>query len=258
MSDNTSYWQTREILARERLFNLEEKELNKLVYKACKSVYNRILLEMKVLYAELAANKQLSISHLYTYNKYYDLLNHLEEELTKLSNQKIYFFEEKLEDMYKKNAKIIGKQFPLSDQVDETRMREAIIQAWAPDNKTFSDRIWEDKDKLKEILIENLTDCIVTGATTKKLTETLMHTFGVKYHEAERLARTELVHIQNQSTLNSYLQAGITKVRILPCDDERTCEICHKFEGQIYDIRKVPLLPAHPHCRCAFIAVIGE
>ena len=83
-----------------------------------------------------------------------------------------------------------------------------------------------------------------------------MHTFSVKYHEAERLARTELTHIQNQSTLDSYIQAGVEKVRILPCDDSRTCELCHSYEGKEFDIRKVPILPLHVNCRCAFVAVI--
>ena len=127
MSEN-SYWQSREILARERLFNLEEKELNNLVYKACKSVYNRLLRDIKLLYAELAANAQLSISHLYQYNKYYNLLNTIEQELNKLSQQKISFFEKKLEDMYKKNAKIIGKEFP-HIELDETKMKQAVQEA---------------------------------------------------------------------------------------------------------------------------------
>lgn len=83
-----------------------------------------------------------------------------------------------------------------------------------------------------------------------------MERFNVSYHNADRLARTELAHVYNQSTLDRYVQAGVNKVKILETDDEHTCEECRKLNKKIFPIATVPKLPIHPNCRGTYTAVI--
>ena len=82
-----------------------------------------------------------------------------------------------------------------------------------------------------------------------------MNDFGVSFHNAQTLARTELAHIQNQSTLDKYKQAGVSEVRILV--DEGCCENCESHKNQVYPIDSAPVLPEHPNCKCTYLAVIN-
>lgn len=83
-----------------------------------------------------------------------------------------------------------------------------------------------------------------------------MERFNVSYNNARRLARTEMAHVYNQSTLDKYKEAGITRVQILETDDAHTCEECRKLNKKIFPINEVPELPIHPNCRGTYLAVI--
>lgn len=101
-----------------------------------------------------------------------------------------------------------------------------------------------------------MAECIVTGKSPDKAKKILMEKFDVSYHNADRLIRTEMAHVYNQSTLDKYRQAGITEVQVIETDDARTCEECRKLNKKIFPINEVPLLPLHPNCRGVYLAVI--
>lgn len=82
-----------------------------------------------------------------------------------------------------------------------------------------------------------------------------MERFDVSYNNAKRLAITEMAHTYNESTLNKYIQAGVTKVKILN-NDENVCEICKGYKNKIYPINSCPMIPAHPYCKCTYTAVV--
>ena len=85
-----------------------------------------------------------------------------------------------------------------------------------------------------------------------------MERFNVSYNNARRLARTEMSHIYNQSTLDKYKQAGVTKVKILTAKHgDHVCDVCESYEGKIYPIDKVPKIPCSDcteQCGCTYMA----
>ena len=105
-------------------------------------------------------------------------------------------------------------------------------------------------------LQEELVESVATGKSVDRVTKGIMDKLNVSYNNARRLARTELSHTYNQSTLNRYIEAGITDVQILTVEDDHTCEECKAMHKKIFPITDAPLIPIHPNCRCVYQAVI--
>ena len=212
------------------------------------------LLELYV--SILGENGEPLHSHLYQFNKYYEMLNKVQEELTKLGIRENRIFDDRLVKLYEDNSQIIGKQFNLGSDIRTRDVISIVKVDWVGDGMNYSDRIWNDKRKLANTIEEQLVECVATGKSPDKFAKVLMERFNVSYNNARRLARTEMAHTYNQAALDRYRQAGINEVQILEVIDDHTCEECRKLDKKIYPINTVPLLPVHPNCRGTYLAVI--
>jgi SPP1 gp7 family putative phage head morphogenesis protein len=74
--------------------------------------------------------------------------------------------------------------------------------------------------------------------------------FKSAQQRATLIARTETLRAHNEGRKVFYRQVGITKVKWLIADDERTCPICRALDGKVFGIDAVEGPPAHPGCRC--------
>ena len=157
-------------------------------------------------------------------------------------------------DYFIKNAQQTDVNFNLP--IDNERVVRAINNVWAGDGQNFSDRIWKDKRLLLERLKTGLIDTITTGRNWGSFSKQLQKEFGTSYNNARRLIRTELSHIQNESSLYKYEAEGVEQVRFIVEHDNRVCPICRQYENKIYDIKNAPRIPVHPQCRCTYIPVV--
>lgn len=57
--------------------------------------------------------------------------------------------------------------------------------------------------------------------------------------------------VTDESTLKSYRDAGVRRVRWVTVGDEKVCETCRERNGKVYSINSIPPKP-HKHCRCVF------
>jgi len=78
--------------------------------------------------------------------------------------------------------------------------------------------------------------------------------FKTAQRRATLIARTETLRAHNEGRKVFYRQVGITKVRWLIADDERTCKVCRALDGKVFILEDVPEMP-HPACRCTRMAV---
>lgn len=232
-------------------------EINKVLQKEYLKLSDTLLNYLMDIYITILGEDGKPLkSHLYQYNRYYEMLNKIQQELSKLGVKENRIFDDRLVDLYKKNSEIIGEQFNLGSNLRTNDILSIVKTDWVGDGSNYSDRIWKDKRKLAQTLQEELIECVGTGSSPDKMKKRLMERFNVSYHNADRLARTELAHVYNQSTLDRYVQAGVDKVKILETDDEHTCEECRKLNKKIFPIATVPKLPIHPNCRGTYTAVI--
>ena len=105
-------------------------------------------------------------------------------------------------------------------------------------------------------------DSIVRGVPKDIAVRDFMDRFSASFYEADRLTRTEMNYVQNQSTANRYKAAGVQQYQILAAIDSRTSDICKEMNGKIFDFGTeqvgVNYPPFHPNCRTTIIPVLKE
>ena len=142
--------------------------------------------------------------------------------------------------------------------VDTKIAQQIINQIWVADGKSWSQRIWEDTERLAETLNEQLILCVATGKKTTELKNLLQERFEVSYSRADALVRTEIAHIQTEAAKKRYEDYGLQQVEIWADEDERRCDVCGKLHETKYPIGAHVPIPAHPRCRCCIVPVIDE
>jgi phage portal protein BeeE len=76
----------------------------------------------------------------------------------------------------------------------------------------------------------------------------------------ERIARTETRRVVENAHINGLKRANFSYVeRLVTVDDRTDSDLCLPFENAIYPIDEArSVIPAHPNCRCTFVAAEGE
>lgn len=258
---SNDYWGSR---ARDALYNKQLGIAERQLAKEYQRSANKTKKDLEILYAEIidaTTDGSLLVSDLYKYNKYYDLLNNLNQELNRLGIKEQKIYEDNLIHMYKENCKLIGKEIAFNPRVSNDRVKTAINNIWCPDGKAWSDRIWTNKALLVEKIKNGVIDSVARGDSKDRLVKDLMETFNQGFRMADRIARTEIAHVQVQSSLDTYKDAGIEYYEILTAQDDSVCDECYENTEPIpidQGVVGVNLPPFHPNCRCDIVAVIQE
>ena len=159
------------------------------------------------------------------------------------------------------NQKGIGFAYSFN-ALDDKKVRVAISQNWQGSN--FSDRIWADKNKLLETINQKIPQGIALGQNPRTVARDMKKTLETKYSNAERLARTEMNHICNEATKQSYKEVPevLQQYKIVATLDNRTSEICQEQDGQIYKMSEwqegVTAPPFHPNCRTTTVPYFDD
>lgn len=258
-----AYWKTRIQEEQTKLLDRKSLETQKLLAKEYNRLYKETKLKLVDLYAELlaaSADGTILVSDLYKFNRYYDLCNSISDNLVKLGGKEIKITEVNLIDMYKLNSVLVGDSFKLQGEINTQAMEKCLDTIWCADGKHWSERIWKNKALLQDRIEKGIVDTIAAGKGRKDLVEQLKKDFDVGFHEADRIARTELNYVQNQSAIDRYEQGGIEQYEFLAEIDSRTSEICKELNGKKFRIKDMSVgenfPPCHPYCRSTIIPVI--
>ena len=263
-----TYWQKRINTASDKLYNAQLKSTNKDYANVYHNALQGIQKDMDRLYDKLvkaSPNGVVRNIDLYTYNRFYELQGQINKKLKQLGQKEINILTDNMINMYNITSAIIGSNIPqkLIKQsfitLPNNRVKQLLNYAWCQDGKNFSQRIWGNKALLQQKLEQGFTDCITRGLSKDEMVKQLQNDFGVGFSNADRIVRTELTYIQNQSTADSYQKAGITKYKFLAAIDDRTSDICEDLDGQVFDFAEMQVginyPPLHPNCRSTIIAV---
>lgn len=238
-----NYWKLREIIQQRRLYDLSEADLIKLLRKEYLRIYKDISGELAKLIASLPPDATADM--IFKEDRLYRILSDMESKLTELGNFEKEKMTDSFRDFYLNNYQsVLSGEASTNILVDENRITRAITANWAGDGLNFSDRIWKNKRLLIEKLKTGLVDTVTTGRNWQTLSKEIQKTFGVSFSQAERLVRTELTHIQTQSTIDKYKDEGVEQVRYIA--EPNCCEHCREHNNKIFDIGKAPIIPLHP------------
>ena len=255
------YWAEREANTQKKLTDKNIKETNEQLRKYYRSAMKQVISDFENTYNKLLATvvegKQPTPADIYSLDKYWKMQNQLAEYLQKLGEKEAKFLSKKFMEEYKTIYEAISIKGQVAFTQANLEIAEEIINSvWVADGKSWSTRIWENTNKLREELNENLIHCVIAGKKSTELKHLLQERFGVAFNRADTVVRTELAHIQTQAAKQRYKDYGIKEVEILVDPDERTCPVCGKLDGKRYSINAQMPVPVHPRCRCCIVPVV--
>ena len=146
--------------------------------------------------------------------------------------------------------------------IDEKKLEKLISNPWAVDGINFSDRIWQNKQKLINELNNELTSMCLTGKSPDIAIENIAKKMDVSKSRAKALVYTESSYFQSQSDRDTLKDFGCEKYEVLATLDSITSEICREMDGKVFDLNDyeigVSAPPFHPHCRTVIVPAFDD
>ena len=271
------YWRNRLLETQRKWTDKDIDIINKIINSYYRTAMINVIKEFEAVYDKVLAQaedgKQITPADLYKLDKYYQMQAQLQDTLQKLGDRTCEVLAKKFGQEYKHiyselGVDTEGKKIKASKSdkafatIDAQGAKHIANQIWAADGKSWSERVWKNLGDLQRTLNEGLIDCVITGKKTTELKKKLMERFSVSYNRAETLVRTEMAHVETQAALDRYKSSGVEKVRIVVDPDERTCDVCAKWDDKIVDVSEAQTgkncPPFHPNCRCAVAPVVKD
>lgn len=257
----SNYWADRMAASQSKLTNKNIKQVEKQLKKYYGSAMERVIKDFETTYNKLLLTiedgKEPTPADLYKLDTYWQMQGQLRQELNKLGDKQISamskIFEIHFFDIYYSIA-IPGLE--AFTTISKEAAAQLIAAIWVADGKNFSQRIWDNTNRLVDTLNEGLLHCVITGKKTSELKKVLQNDFNVSYSRADAVVRTEMSHIQNTAAQKRYEDYGIKEFMVWADEDERRCEVCGALHEKKYLIGSETPIPAHPRCRCSIVPVV--
>ena len=244
------YW-TRRMMRAQRYTDQNIEELEKQYAKIYQNAHSEVQKQFQLLlyrksHPDNSPKGKFTRTNLYNMERYKVAEAQLELIVNKMSDELREKTKEFLQKEYETTSKAFNSSSVMFHTIDERKLDTIINEVWCADGKNWSERIWTSEIKLKSKLQEVLMECVLKGYSASKASKILQEEFGVSRSNANRLARTELAHIETVAAQDRYKEYGITKWQVLVSEDEKTCPRCASMEGAIFPIDSTPPVPFHP------------
>lgn len=228
---------------------LDKKTLTQLLNKKETEQYYKNLLEVinnnitdESIKKKLLA-KYNAPAYAYRISRYEALQQNIDIELKKLANIEQQITEIRYVDTIKEGyyhtifdiQKGTGIGFSFA-QIDNRTINLLLNENWI-DNANFSQRIWQNSEKLGNYLRTQLTADTMSGKSIQKIASELSEYMSVGLYNATRLVRTEVNHFANEAEMLSYEELDIEKYRFIATLDNRTCEHCAELDNKVFNVK---------------------
>lgn len=164
-------------------------------------------------------------------------------------------------DQFLRQVYDLGQSIPV--KANFNRLNPALIQKtldypWS--GAMFSDRLWQDKERLGRNLRVGLTQSMILGEGIPQITDRINKGIDTARYNAERVARTETKRVTYCAHDDVYKDTGVEELRYRCANggDSRTCQYCRADNGKVFKRGEEPTLPRHPNCRCVYIPVVSD
>lgn len=143
-------------------------------------------------------------------------------------------------------------------QLNKQAIHEILHYPWS--GADYSERIWNDLNKLRFNIRENLTMGIIRGDSIQTMSARMAKQLDKSKKDTTRLIRTEANYALNQTRLESYKMLNVERYQYLATLDNRTSAVCYELDGDIFDVAQAQVginyPPMHPNCRSTTIPFI--
>lgn len=143
------------------------------------------------------------------------------------------------------------------NKLDTRKIESALTTAWMYDNKTFSDRIWANKQRLTNELNNIITQSFIRGDSPQKAIDLLSKRMKTSRYNAGRLIMTESSAISMQAQKGCFNELGVSKFEFVATLDSHTSDICRSMDGKVFDMSEYKIGVTVPplHCFCRSVVV---
>lgn len=144
------------------------------------------------------------------------------------------------------------------NRLNPALIQETLDYPWS--GAMFSDRLWQDKERLGRNLRAGLTQSMILGEGIPQITDRINKGIDTARYNAERVARTETKRVTYCAHDDVYKDTGVEELRYRCANggDSRTCQYCRADNGKVFKRGEEPTLPRHPNCRCVYIPVVSD
>ena len=253
-------------LKKETLLQLLNKKETEQHYKNLLNVIDNYIVDDRIKKKLLA--KYNAPAYAYRISRYEALQQNIDIQLKKLADIEQRITEIRYTDTIKESyyhniydiQKGIGLGFNFA-QIDTKAINLLLNENWI-DNANFSQRIWNNSEKLGEYLRTQLTASSMSGKSIQKIAQELADYMNVGIYNATRLVRTEVNHFANETEMLSYEELDIEKYRFIATLDNRTCEHCAELDNKVFKVKdRKPgknCPPIHSNDRCTTVAEFDD
>lgn len=193
------------------------------------------------------------------------LFEQIGEQIKALGQKEQITFRQGLSNIY--TDQFLRQVYDLGQSINVkanfNRLNPALIQKtldypWS--GAMFSDRLWQDKERLGRNLRVGLTQSMILGEGIPQIMDRINKGIDTARYNSERVARTETKRVTYCAHDDVYKDTGVEELRYRCANggDSRTCQYCRADNGKVFKRGEEPTLPRHPNCRCVYIPVVSD
>jgi len=143
----------------------------------------------------------------------------------------------------------IGTSF---QKLNDNLISKALARPWTTDGRTFSDRIWANKESLVNTVNNRITQMLIRGEAPDKAISEISKQFNVSKNRAGALVMTESAALSAEAQKDCYDELDIEQYKIVESLDTHTCAICGAMDGKVVAFKDFAVGTTAPpfHTRC--------
>ena len=142
-------------------------------------------------------------------------------------------------------------------QLDTRKINKVLTTPWAADGKNFSDRIWNNKERMVKELHRELTQSIIRADDPQKAINNLARILNTSKNNTGRLIMTEMAAVSSTAQKDCFDELDVEEFEIVATLDDRTSEICREMDGKHFPMSQYEIGVTAPpfHVRCRTVTV---
>ena len=119
--------------------------------------------------------------------------------------------------------------------IDNDMIKEILAFPWS--GRSYSQNLWINRTKLKNAMVQELTQMIIQGKGVKETSKALSKRLDADYKNCVRLIHTEHSYFMETSSQKAYIECDVDKYEILATLDKRTSKICQDLDGEVFNVK---------------------
>ena len=146
--------------------------------------------------------------------------------------------------------------------LDQGHIKKLLSKPWAVDGKNFSERIWDNKQKLISEIHNELTRNVMLGQDPQKAIDAIAKKMNTSKNNAGRLVMTEEAYFSSAAQKDCFNDLDVEEYEIVATLDSHTSDICQSLDGQVFPMKDfepgITAPPFHVYCRSTTVPHFDE